>query len=579
MSRFAIGVDLGTTNSVLAFSELEGDAALAGAADSPGRRALDRGRAPGPAVLPLPGDRPGDERQRLRPALGAVAIVCGRRVRLPAVGPGAGTHALGAQVLAVPQPRRPPPADPALERSRGGGQDLAGRGLAALPRAPAGSLERGPPGGPVRRAAGRPDGAGVVRRRGPRAHPGGGPGGRLSQGVDAARGAPGGALLLARRHGRGLAPGARRGRRAAGLRRRWRHHRLLPDPGGRGGGRADPRAGRGRQPHPGGRRQHGPRAGAPRHAGVRRAGHLDRRLAVGRPVALVPRAKEAMLAEGGPATHPVTIPGRGSKLIGGAISVELSRDDVHRILVDGFFPRLPPRRRAGAAARLRVSRRSGCRSSPTPPSPATWPISSAPMPRPAAARRRRGPPTSSSTAAVSRPTPSSSGSLEVLGSWFEGGSEDPQAGARGGSRLRRGPRRGLLRLRQPRRRHPHPRRRRPLLLRRHRDRGAGGTGHAAAAEGALRGAVRHGGGQRDRRPGSGDRPGRRRAGLASASSARASARRTPPAPSSTPGGRTSWSRPTPWRPPSRRRPASRAGWCRCASAPASPSSGFSSCGA
>jgi hypothetical protein len=49
-------------------------------------------------------------------------------------------------------------------------------------------------------------------------------------------------------------------------------------------------------------------------------------------------AKEAMLAEGGPETHTVTIPGRGSKLIGGAISVELSRDDVHAILVDGFFP-------------------------------------------------------------------------------------------------------------------------------------------------------------------------------------------------------------------------------------------------
>ena len=49
-------------------------------------------------------------------------------------------------------------------------------------------------------------------------------------------------------------------------------------------------------------------------------------------------AKEAMLAEGGPKTHTVTVPGRGSKLIGGAVSVELSRDEAHRILVDGFFP-------------------------------------------------------------------------------------------------------------------------------------------------------------------------------------------------------------------------------------------------
>ena len=49
-------------------------------------------------------------------------------------------------------------------------------------------------------------------------------------------------------------------------------------------------------------------------------------------------AKEAMLAADGPETHTVTVPGRGSKLIGGAVSVELSRDDVRAILVDGFFP-------------------------------------------------------------------------------------------------------------------------------------------------------------------------------------------------------------------------------------------------
>jgi hypothetical protein len=52
-------------------------------------------------------------------------------------------------------------------------------------------------------------------------------------------------------------------------------------------------------------------------------------------------AKEAMLVAGGPETHTVTVPGRGSKLVGGAISVELARDDVHRILVDGFFPPCP----------------------------------------------------------------------------------------------------------------------------------------------------------------------------------------------------------------------------------------------
>lgn len=63
-------------------------------------------------------------------------------------------------------------------------------------------------------------------------------------------------------------------------------------------------------------------------------------------------AKEAMLVEGGPETHTVTVPGRGSKLVGGAVSVELERDEVHRILVDGFFPACAadaePQRRRGS---------------------------------------------------------------------------------------------------------------------------------------------------------------------------------------------------------------------------------------
>jgi hypothetical protein len=49
-------------------------------------------------------------------------------------------------------------------------------------------------------------------------------------------------------------------------------------------------------------------------------------------------AKEALLVEGGPATHTVTVPGRGSKLVGGAISVELEAEAAHETLVDGFFP-------------------------------------------------------------------------------------------------------------------------------------------------------------------------------------------------------------------------------------------------
>lgn len=48
-------------------------------------------------------------------------------------------------------------------------------------------------------------------------------------------------------------------------------------------------------------------------------------------------AKEALLAEDGPETHPVAIPGRGSRLIGGTVSVDVNRDAVSELLVNGFF--------------------------------------------------------------------------------------------------------------------------------------------------------------------------------------------------------------------------------------------------
>jgi hypothetical protein len=49
-------------------------------------------------------------------------------------------------------------------------------------------------------------------------------------------------------------------------------------------------------------------------------------------------AKEALLAVDGPDTHKVSVLGRGSKLIGGTVSVELRRDAVAQLLCDGFFP-------------------------------------------------------------------------------------------------------------------------------------------------------------------------------------------------------------------------------------------------
>jgi molecular chaperone DnaK (HSP70) len=49
-------------------------------------------------------------------------------------------------------------------------------------------------------------------------------------------------------------------------------------------------------------------------------------------------AKETLLAEGAPAATPVAVLGRSRKVIGGALKTELARADAERILVDGFFP-------------------------------------------------------------------------------------------------------------------------------------------------------------------------------------------------------------------------------------------------
>jgi hypothetical protein len=61
-------------------------------------------------------------------------------------------------------------------------------------------------------------------------------------------------------------------------------------------------------------------------------------------------AKEALLAPEGPKKHPISVLGRGSKLIGGTVTIDVDRKDVAELLVDGFFPRCeltdqPARRR------------------------------------------------------------------------------------------------------------------------------------------------------------------------------------------------------------------------------------------
>ncbi|HYY53241.1 MAG TPA: Hsp70 family protein [Myxococcales bacterium] len=50
-------------------------------------------------------------------------------------------------------------------------------------------------------------------------------------------------------------------------------------------------------------------------------------------------AKELLLAHGAPERTTLAVAGAGSRLIGGTLSTELARDEVRALLVDGFFPR------------------------------------------------------------------------------------------------------------------------------------------------------------------------------------------------------------------------------------------------
>jgi molecular chaperone DnaK (HSP70) len=64
-------------------------------------------------------------------------------------------------------------------------------------------------------------------------------------------------------------------------------------------------------------------------------------------------AKEQLLADANATTVPIVVPSRGSKLIGGSIRTELTRDEVTAFITDGFFPRVE------ASARPAVRTRAG----------------------------------------------------------------------------------------------------------------------------------------------------------------------------------------------------------------------------
>ncbi|MGH7789466.1 MAG: Hsp70 family protein, partial [Candidatus Binatia bacterium] len=49
-------------------------------------------------------------------------------------------------------------------------------------------------------------------------------------------------------------------------------------------------------------------------------------------------AKEALLAPAAPGETPIHLPGRGRSVVGGTLSTALARDEVERLVLDGFFP-------------------------------------------------------------------------------------------------------------------------------------------------------------------------------------------------------------------------------------------------
>jgi hypothetical protein len=63
-------------------------------------------------------------------------------------------------------------------------------------------------------------------------------------------------------------------------------------------------------------------------------------------------AKERLLGDASIASAPIAVAGRGSKLLGGGLRAELTREEIERTLVDGFFPEVAASARPVARARV-----------------------------------------------------------------------------------------------------------------------------------------------------------------------------------------------------------------------------------
>ena len=66
------------------------------------------------------------------------------------------------------------------------------------------------------------------------------------------------------------------------------------------------------------------------------------------------KAKEKLLSDAGLDSHPVTVLGRGSSLIGGTTKTDVPGSIVDEVVLDGFFPRCEPEARPSAAPRTGI---------------------------------------------------------------------------------------------------------------------------------------------------------------------------------------------------------------------------------
>jgi molecular chaperone DnaK (HSP70) len=64
-------------------------------------------------------------------------------------------------------------------------------------------------------------------------------------------------------------------------------------------------------------------------------------------------AKERLLTDPDTTAAPLVVPSRGSKLVGGSIRTDLTREEVIETILDGFFPRVENSARPVSRARSR----------------------------------------------------------------------------------------------------------------------------------------------------------------------------------------------------------------------------------